>query len=149
MEPGEAQRFSSGPGEAQRIDLWLWHARFAKTRSLAQALIGRGKVRINRVRIQKAAQMVKRGDVVTLSLGPRIRVIEIRALAVRRGPASEAAGLFHELTDARDATTACGSSGVQNVRSVLADMAPTAVREPGAGRPTKRERRQIDRLKPV
>lgn len=74
----------------QRIDQWLWFARVAKSRTLAQALIERGKVRINRLRIEKPSQQVKPGDVVTISLGPRVRVLEISAIGSRRGPAAEA-----------------------------------------------------------
>ena len=87
--PGEP----SGLVTAQRIDQWLWFARIVKSRTLAQALIERGKVRLNRVRIEKCAQSVKAGDVVTISLGPKVRVLEIAALGTRRGPAPEAVQL--------------------------------------------------------
>ena len=54
----------------QRVDQWLWFARVAKSRTLAQALIARGKVRINRNRLEKPSATVKPGDVLTLTLGP-------------------------------------------------------------------------------
>ena len=133
-------------GTNQRLDQWLWYARFAKSRTLAQALIARGKVRVNRGRIDKTSHLIKPGDVVTLSLGPRVRVIEVVTLGTRRGPAEQAAALFVELTPALDRTTSSclqaeTSGGTPSVLS-----AP-GLREAGSGRPTKRERRQTERLK--
>ena len=61
----------------QRVDQWLWFARVAKSRTLAQALIARGKVRINRNRLEKPSATVKPGDVLTLTLGPTVRILEI------------------------------------------------------------------------
>ncbi|MGE0055021.1 MAG: RNA-binding S4 domain-containing protein [Hyphomicrobium sp.] len=137
-----------------RIDQWLWFARIAKSRTLAQALIERGKVRINRVRIDKPSQQVKPGDVITISLGPRIRVLQVSALSDRRGPASEAVQLYVELTpDAgtptRSGTAAESRGGAERAQTSAPEptSAPIAVRPHGAGRPTKRDRRAIDRLK--
>lgn len=128
----------------QRIDQWLWFARIVKSRTLAQALIERGKVRLNRNRIEKTSQSVKAGDVVTISLGPRVRILQVVAPGVRRGPATEATRLYLELTPAPDATKTGSQGG--------ADAAPVsqpaqAVRPRGEGRPTKRDRRALDRLK--
>lgn len=130
---------SAGP-DCQRIDQWLWFARIAKSRTLAQALIGRGKVRINRVRIEKTSHVVKSDDVVTISLGPNVRILKIVAFGMRRGPASEASRLYLELTPSPEATKS-SSAGAEGNR------APQAVRERGSGRPTKRDRRAIERLK--
>ncbi len=130
--------------ESQRIDQWLWYARLVKSRTLAQALITRGKVRINRSRIEKTSQVVKADDIVTISLGPKVRVVKIVAFGLRRGPASEAARLYLELTP-NDEVTKSRSIGAGGSRSVTA--APQAVRERGSGRPTKRDRRDIERLK--
>ncbi|MGQ0455751.1 MAG: RNA-binding S4 domain-containing protein [Hyphomicrobium sp.] len=131
----------------QRLDQWLCNARFAKSRTLAQALIARGKVRLNRERIQKPSQSVKPGDVITLSLGPRVRVVEVRGLAARRGPATEAAALYVELTSPAPQTKAGVS--LEDQTSVEGGSAPAqAVRDPGSGRPTKRDRRRLDRLNP-
>lgn len=116
-----------------RLDKWLWYARFCKTRSLATAMCRAGQVRVNKVPIRKSNQSVRAGDVLTFSQGPRIRVIRIAALATRRGPASEAATLYEDISPPmppRDARPAA-----------------VAPREPGAGRPTKRERRALDRLR--
>lgn len=142
------------PGDAttqQRLDLWLWYARFAKTRTLAQALISRGRVRVNRIRIAKTSHAVRPADVVTLSTGPRVRVIEIKGIAERRGPASDAALLYVELTPAPDRSTSPRPDGQKGAATqagpeTISNSAP-APRTPGAGRPTKRDRRQITRLK--
>jgi ribosome-associated heat shock protein Hsp15 len=83
--------------EGQRLDKWLWFARFAKSRSLAARLIEEGCVRVNRQRAIKPSTAVRCGDVLTMTLHGRIRVIEIRAAGERRGPASEAAALYSEV----------------------------------------------------
>ena len=122
-------------GDMIRIDKWLWHARFFKTRTLAQGFVTGGNVRVNKQRIEKANHSVKPGDVLTFVKGPQVRVIEIVALATRRGPASEAQALYNDLPP-------------PTPRKNDPDRpAPVAQRERGAGRPTKRERRETDRLK--
>ncbi len=84
--------------EEQRLDKWLWHARFAKSRSLAAKLIEEGRIRVNRQRVIKAATCVRCGDILTATLYGRVRVIEILAIGHRRGPPSEAQALYSELT---------------------------------------------------
>lgn len=132
---------ASGGATTQRIDQWLWFARIVKSRTLAQALIERGKVRINRARIDKCSQSVKAGDVVTIGLGPRVRILKIEAMGVRRGPASEAAGLYAELTPAIAQPRSDGGSDSASAG------AAGEIRPQGSGRPTKRDRRAIDKLK--
>lgn len=73
----------SGP-EVQRIDKWLWHARFARTRSAAQELARSGHVRVNRDKVRDASRLVRPGDVLTLGLGRGVRVIRVVAIAERR-----------------------------------------------------------------
>ena len=82
----------------QRLDTWLWSARFLKARSDCQRLIAEGMVRINRQPTDKAHARLRPGDVLTLPL-PRIgvRVIRVLALARRRGPAAEARLLYEEV----------------------------------------------------
>ena len=127
-------------GATQRVDQWLWFARIAKSRTLAQALVARGKVRINRTRIEKPSATVKPGDVLTLALGPTVRVLEILAIGTRRGPATEAQLLYRDLAP----PPSLAASGARKENEVR----PTqAIRLDGAGRPTKRERRQTDKLK--
>jgi ribosome-associated heat shock protein Hsp15 len=83
--------------DRQRIDKWLWHARLVRTRSAAAALTNAGYVRVNGARIQAPGRTVQRGDVITVALDRRVRVIKVAAFAKRRGPASAGAGLYEEL----------------------------------------------------
>lgn len=93
--------------EAQRIDLWLWQARFYKTRSLATAVVTKGRVRIARDgstrRISKASATIRPGDELTWPRNGKIVSLEILALGERRGPASEAQALYR-LIETDDAT---------------------------------------------
>lgn len=90
----------------QRIDKWLWFARMVKTRTLAQATVSQGQVRVNKVRIAKSSHDVVPGDVITLAVHGRVRVIKVLALGVRRGPASEAQTLFTDISAAEMAPAA-------------------------------------------
>ncbi len=83
--------------EEQRLDKWLWHARIAKSRTLAAKIIEAGCIRVNRQRVVKASVSIKCGDVLTATLQGRVRVLEICAIGERRGPASEAQTLYKEL----------------------------------------------------
>jgi len=89
-----------------RLDKWLWFARFCKSRSLATKLCEAGRVRLNRVVIEKAAAQVRPGDVLTFPQGTQIRVVRVLSLGLRRGPASEARGLYEDL--AADSAGAAG-----------------------------------------
>jgi ribosome-associated heat shock protein Hsp15 len=82
--------------EEQRLDKWLWYARIAKSRSLAAKLIEDGCIRVNRRRVVKASAAVKCGDVLTVALHGRVRVLEVLAVGEHRGPASEAQTLYVE-----------------------------------------------------
>ena len=88
--------------EAQRLDAWLWCARLRKTRADCAKLIESGAVRINRLPTDKAHARVRPGDVLTIAQGRgetgRIAVWRVVALAERRGPASEAQGLYDDLS---------------------------------------------------
>ena len=121
--------------DRQRIDKWLWFARLVKTRTLAQKLVLSGDVRVNREKIGAASQLVRAGDVLTV-IGPRgVRVLKVLAPGTRRGPAPEARLLYEDLTPEPGATPA------------TAETAQAADRQPGSGRPTKRDRRAMDRLR--
>ena len=120
-----------------RIDKWLWAARFYKTRSLAVEAIGGGKILVNDER-PKPAKMIQMGDVVSVRLGPYEHLVAVRGLSERRGPASVAATLYEE------------TPGSLAARAKLADqlrMAPAAFVYEEKGRPTKRDRREIDRFR--
>jgi ribosome-associated heat shock protein Hsp15 len=80
-----------------RLDKWLFHARFFRTRPLAQAAAQAGRVRLNGVRIDKPGHAVKPGDVLTLGRGGQVMAVRIVALAERRGPATEAQKLYELL----------------------------------------------------
>lgn len=94
----------------QRIDKWLWHGRFVKTRSLASRLVSEGKVRVNRERVVKPSHMVKAGDVITAAVAGRVRVVKVLLLAERRGPPSEARALYEDLLAGRGDTAAPDSA---------------------------------------
>ena len=84
--------------DACRADVWLWRARFFKTRSLAAKFLDDGKVRLSRggaqTRIDKCARPVKIGDRLVFALGGRLIAVEVAALGERRGPAEEARTLY-------------------------------------------------------
>ena len=119
--------------ERQRIDKWLWFSRLVKTRTLAGELVSSGKVRVNSTKISKASHNVQPGDVLTFTYHTRVKVIKIVAIGNRRGPAPEAQTLYEDMSP-------------PVVRSETSEEpAAPAQRETGAGRPTKKERRDMDR----
>lgn len=129
-KPGSKTAPEAGTDLAQRLDKWLWFARIAKTRTLATRLVETGKARVNRTRVSKASRMVGPGDVITLAIHGRIKVLKILACGERRGPAAEARMLYEDLSPAPAPRER--------------PPPPPAVREKGTGRPTKRDRRRID-----
>lgn len=133
---------ASGP---QRLDKWLWFARFVKTRTLAADLISAGKVRLNRVRAEKPAQTVRPGDVLTIVSNRQVRLVRVLGIAERRGPSAAARVLYEELTAEGDVIKPHSPSSPPGVGRQPSEVSP--VRRPvGSGRPTKKERREIDRL---
>jgi ribosome-associated heat shock protein Hsp15 len=95
--------------EAQRIDKWLWHARFARTRSAAQRLAASGHVRVNREKVVAPSRLVRPGDVLTLALGGGVKVIRVCGIAERRGGAEEARRLYEDPQLARDNAPPAGA----------------------------------------
>jgi ribosome-associated heat shock protein Hsp15 len=130
--------------DALRLDKWFWHARFFKSRSLASKFCQSGKARVNGDTIRKAHYMVRCGDTLTFPIGPQVRVVRIVALGARRGPAPEAQGLYEDLQVAapKDEALDEKAAAAQPPRP----SAPPPKRDPGSGRPTKSDRRAIDRL---
>ncbi|MBZ0146199.1 MAG: RNA-binding S4 domain-containing protein [Pseudorhodoplanes sp.] len=120
--------------DRQRIDKWLWHARVVRTRAAAAGLAGTGKVRVNGARIDAASKIVRCGDVVTIALD-RVRVLKVLTFCERRGDADAGRALYEDLSPGG------GQAGVHIRKAEDA----AAVRAPGTGRPTKRERRALDR----
>jgi ribosome-associated heat shock protein Hsp15 len=87
----------SGEADRQRIDRWLWHARLVRTRTAAAALADAGYVRINGLRIDAPSRTVRTGDVVTVALDRRVRVLKVTGFAERRGPAATVTSLYEIL----------------------------------------------------
>jgi ribosome-associated heat shock protein Hsp15 len=121
--------------DRQRIDKWLWHARVVRTRSAAAALAVSGHVRVNGQRIDGASRPERPGDVVTVALDRSVRVLKVLAFAERRGPAESAHVLAEDLMPVPEQVPAPRAT------------AAASQRQPGAGRPTKRDRRAIAHFK--
>jgi ribosome-associated heat shock protein Hsp15 len=115
-----------------RLDKWLWHARFFKTRTLAAGVVAGGGVRINGTPASKRSTTICAGDVLTFAKDDHIRVIRIEACGVRRGPAPEAQALYTDLSPPD--------------RSAKEKQPHNPAFE-GKGRPSKRDRRVLDQSK--
>ncbi len=96
---GKGARTSPDVSATLRLDKWLWQARFFKSRGLATDEIEAGHVRINGQKIRKPGHVLRAGDVLTFPQGDRIRVVRVQSLGQRRGPASEAQDLYHDLRE--------------------------------------------------
>lgn len=114
-------------GARIRLDKWLWHARFFKTRTLAAKEVSAGHVRVNGTRVSKPAHAVGPDDVLTFVQARAARVVRVVAIGARRGPAPEAQMLYDDLSP-----------------PVPEENIPAAPRYEGKGRPTKRDRRKLD-----
>jgi ribosome-associated heat shock protein Hsp15 len=119
-----------------RLDKWLWAARFFKTRAVAADAIESGKVEVNAERAKRAKQL-QAGDMVRIRLGPYQHLVKVLALSERRGPASVAATLYEEDADARKAREALQLQ-VKAAQSASGYL---------PGRPTKKDRRDIDKIR--
>ena len=123
--------------DAQRIDQWLWHARFFKTRTLAAKFVSDGHVRLTRAdtttRAEKPSFAVRAGDVLVFTRAERLRIIKISDCALRRGPASAAQLLYEDQSPPP-------TPKAERPR-------PVFEREKGAGRPTKKDRRALEAMK--
>lgn len=118
-----------------RIDRWLWFARFFKSRSLAAKICAERRVRVNGTVITKSNHQVKTDDVLTFPQGTEIRIVKVLELGTRRGPAAEAQALFEDLSARPEQKD---TDELQEVNRALRDR--------GAGRPTKADRREIMRF---
>ncbi|MBB3946414.1 ribosome-associated heat shock protein Hsp15 [Rhizobium skierniewicense] len=117
----------------QRLDKWLFFARIIKSRSLAQSYIQSGNVRVNDKPVRQSSHLLKLGDRLELSLERSSRILVVLASGERRGPYEEAKLLYDDQTPPPAPND---------------HMTPfeQAMREPGSGRPTKKERRALDRF---
>ncbi|MEM7470780.1 MAG: RNA-binding S4 domain-containing protein [Pseudomonadota bacterium] len=111
--------------ERIRLDKWLWHARFFKTRTLAASVVKAGNVRVNSLNISKPSFQVGEGDGITFPQGSQTRVVVVQGCGLRRGPAPEAQALYLDKT-------------------VYEEKIPRTVTPWGKGRPTKKDRRILD-----
>ncbi|MEY4609588.1 MAG: heat shock protein 15 [Gemmatimonadota bacterium] len=119
-----------------RLDKWLWAARFFKTRSLATEAVDGGKTQVNGERV-KPAKPVKVGDEIRIRIGPYEYIVTVTGTAERRGPAALAATLYEE-TEASRTTR-------ERLHWQLTTAAPAL--DPEKGRPTKRDRRDLERFR--
>jgi ribosome-associated heat shock protein Hsp15 len=117
----------------QRLDKWLFFSRAVKSRTLAQKLIETGAIRVNSERTIHTDHPVGAGDVLTMTLFERLKVWRILDPGSRRGPAPEAAALYEDISP-------------PPLPREVAPL-PFAARDPGAGRPTKKERRDTQKLR--
>lgn len=119
--------------ERQRIDKWLFFARIVKSRSLAAKLTQSGRVRVNGDKIVQASRQVSAGDVLTITLERQVKVLKIVGAGQRRGPFEEARLLYEDMSP----------PPAGKPEGLLSTSRP--LRDSGSGRPTKRERRQLDK----
>jgi ribosome-associated heat shock protein Hsp15 len=117
----------------QRLDKWLFFSRAVKSRTLAQKLIETGVVRVNSERTIRTDHPVGAGDVLTITLFEHLKVWRVLDPGSRRGPAPEAAALYEDISP----------PPLPRESAPL----PFAARDPGAGRPTKKERRDTQKLR--
>lgn len=120
--------------ERMRIDKWLWAARFYKTRSLAADEIGKHRIQVNGD-VVKASREIKAGDLVLLRQGPASRTVFVRGLSAQRGPAPVAQQLYEETPESIAANEAAREQRRMGSEPALSIE---------QGRPTKRDRRQLD-----
>lgn len=118
-------------GERQRVDQWLFFARFVKSRSLAQKLIEDGAVTLNGASCRAASQQLKPGDRLLIRLERQVRDVEIVKSGARRGPAPEAQAMYIDHT----------------APIALRDSAPEGLVAEHGGRPEKAERRAYERIR--
>jgi ribosome-associated heat shock protein Hsp15 len=118
-----------------RIDKWLWAARFFKTRALAVEAIECGKVLHNGSRV-KPAKLITPSDMLSIRLGPYLFEVEVIALSDKRGPAPQAQKLYRETEAGREKREALAAE-------IKSQPKPSDLK----GRPTKRDRREIERFK--
>lgn len=125
------------PLERQRIDKWLWAARFFKTRALAVQAIERGRVQVAGANV-KPARELKAGELVRVRQGEIEREVQVRALSPMRGPAPVAQQLYEETSESLSARAQAAEAR---------RLAPEPAADLREGRPTKRDRRSMDELR--
>jgi ribosome-associated heat shock protein Hsp15 len=122
------------PPEHERIDKWLWAARFFKTRALAVEQLDLGRIQVAGS-VAKPSREIKPGDQIRIRQGAEERVLTVRALSLQRGPAAVAQTLYEETPESRAA---------RERLTAARRLAPEPALAIGRGRPTKRDRRALD-----
>lgn len=133
MKHASSPAAAPAPEMRQRLDKWLWAARFFKTRALAAEDIGLGRISVNGA-AAKASRELKVGDQVCIRQGPLVREVRVLALSAQRGPAAVAQGLYQE-----SEASVAARQAAQEARRLGTEPASTLAQ----GRPTKRDRRQL------
>ena len=121
----------------RRLDLWLWFARFFKSRTLATRFVQSGRLRVNGQAIKKAPHSLRKNDILTFPKANRVLVVKVKNLGIRRGPSIEAQTLYEDMSPAV----------VKNSYNNELETPASGVRQPGAGRPTKQDRRALEKLR--
>lgn len=134
-EAGRAGAVAADGGGKVRLDKWLWYARVYKSRSIAQGEIKAGKIRVNSIKASTPSRTVSPEDVLTVTKPRQVLILKVEACGTRRGPAPEAQLLYEDLTPPPP-----------KPKDVLRPV-KQAAREEGAGRPTKKQRREISRFR--
>ena len=122
--------------EQQRIDKWIWHARFTRTRTLAQKLIIAGNVRVNKIKIKRPSFQIKPSDVLTIAKNHQVSVIEIQTISLRRGSPDDAQKMYTKLTEKTE------TSNLSQITTKA--QSEQRMRVP---RPNKHDRRKLRELK--
>jgi len=133
---GRAPAREAEPADAVRVDKWLWAARFFKTRALATEAVAAGRVEVGGHRV-KPGRDVRVGEVVRVRQGPYLHLVTVQGLSGRRGPAAEAAKLYAEDPASRS----------ERERLMEAHRLAAHAFAHGEGKPSKKERRALDRLR--
>lgn len=124
--------------ESQRVDKWLFHARFIKSRALATKLVNARRLRVNGEKISKASFKLRIGHILIFELNDRILVIEILGINATRRPYKEACLLYDDQSPEPEA---------KQDKTQPDFLEKPFLREKGTGRPTKKQRRETDRFK--
>ncbi len=127
--------------EKVRLDKWLWFTRQVKTRNLGSQLVSRGKFRVNEQPVTKASYGVKEGDVISGVIHEKLRVLKVVDIGARRGPYEEAKLLYDDLTPVDELETFFPPTQPRRRRRV-----DNHARNDHTGRPTKRDRRELDKF---
>ncbi len=121
----------------RRLDLWLWFARFFKSRTLATRFVQAGRLRVNGQTIKKAHHSLRKTDILTFPKTNRVLVVKVINLGIRRGPSVEAQNLYEDMSP----------PVATNSHNDALQIPSHGIRRPGAGRPTKQERRALENLR--